>query len=49
MNPYKLRYRVYSSFGGQETETFLDNYDDIFEFINTNIHLALRSREEKNR
>lgn len=38
MSPYKLRYRVYSSFGGQETETFLDNYDDIFEFINTNIH-----------
>jgi len=24
--------------GGSETETFFDNYEDIYEHINTNIH-----------
>ena len=38
MSPYKLKYRVYSSGGGCETETFLDDYDDIYEYIKTNIH-----------
>ena len=38
MSPYKIKYRVYSSGGGGETETFLDNYEDVYEYINTNIH-----------
>lgn len=38
MSPYKIKYRVYSAGGGGETDTFLDNYDDIYEYINTNIH-----------
>lgn len=38
MSPYKIKFRVYVSGGGCETETFLDNYEDICEYINTNIH-----------
>lgn len=38
MSPYKIKYRIYSSGGVGETEVFLDNYDDIYEFINTNIN-----------
>lgn len=38
MSPYKIKYRIYSSGGGGETETFLDNYEDVYEYINTNVH-----------